>query len=215
MSTEAKKRSIPLAARPSAPAPRRSRRRLALAGAAIAAMVGLSACGNADMRETTGTYAGENGAAAPYLNVGNLVYQVEISRSLNPWEPEDSAFLEGMPDRGKELKQGEEWLGVFLQVYNETKKSQVDASDVTVSDTEGEVYKPIMPNDTNLFAYRPGSVPGKGQIPRPDTAASYNATGGALLIYKIKLEALEDRPLKIKIANPENPSETASAELDL
>lgn len=192
----------------------RPRRALALAGAALAA-VGLSACGKADMRETSGTYAGENGAAAPYLNVGNLVYQVEISRSLNPWEAEDAAFLVGLPSDGKELKQGEEWLGVFMQVFNETKSPQPAAGEVTISDAEDKVYRPVEPKSTNLFAYRPGTVPAKDMIPAPDTAASYNSTGGALLIYKISLEALEARPLTIHIVNPEDPAEKASAELDV
>jgi hypothetical protein len=205
-------------ARRGAPARRlagaRLRRNVALAGAVLAA-IALSACGRADMRETTGTYAGEDGAAAPYLNVGNLVYQVQISRSLNPWENEDSAFLKGLPDDGKQLESGEEWFGVFLQVFNETKTAQPDASDVTVYDTEGQTYHPIMPSDSNIFAYRPGMIWRKSQVPKPDSPASYDASGGALLIYKIKLEALEDRPLRIKIANPEDPSETATAELDV
>ncbi|MHB1537592.1 MAG: hypothetical protein ACYCUM_00445 [Solirubrobacteraceae bacterium] len=190
------------------------RRRLVLAGAVLTA-IALSACGRANTRETTGTYAGQNGAAAPYLNVGKLVYQVQISRSLNPWETEDSAFLEGLPNAGKELNAGEEWFGVFMQVYNETKSSHLDASNVTISDTEGHVYHPIIPSATNPFAYRPGQIPQKGQVPSLDSPASYDSTGGALLIYRIKLESLEDRPLQINISNPEDPSESASAELDV
>ncbi|MHB1467788.1 MAG: hypothetical protein ACYCX7_01370 [Solirubrobacteraceae bacterium] len=192
----------------------RPRRRIAVAGALLAALA-LSACGSANMRETTGTYSGENGAAAPYLNVGSLVYQVQISRSLNPWENEDAGFLEGLPNHGKELSAGEEWFGVFLQVYNETKSSQPDATEVTLSDTEGHVYHPVMPNATNEFVYRPGQIPQKGQVPALDAPASYDSAGGALLIYKIKLESLENRPIRIKIANPEDPSESASAELDV
>lgn len=192
----------------------RSRRRLAIAGAVLAALA-LSACGRADMKETTGTYAGENGAAAPYLSVGKLVYQVQISRSLNPWETEDAAFLVGLPDKGKNLKAGEEWFGVFLEVFNETKSAQPDASDITIDDIEGQTYEPIVPDSTNLYAYRPGMVSQKAQIPTPDSPASYDPSNGALIIYRIKLESLEDRPLRIKIANPEDPSETASAELDV
>ena len=192
----------------------RSRRRLAIAGGVVTA-VALSACGRANMRETTGSYSGQNGAPAPYLNVGKLVYQVQISRSLNPWELEDASFLQGVPDAGKNLEAGEEWFGVFLQVYNETKSAHPDASNVTITDTEGQVYHPIVPSTTNQFAYRPGEIPQKGQVPALDSPASYDSAGGALLIYKIKLEALEDRPLKINIANPANPSEKASAELDV
>lgn len=189
------------------------RRGLGLAAAALTA-ISLSACGNANESWKTGTYAGEDGAAAPYLNVGPLTYQVQISRSLNPWETEDSEYLTGMP-KSDELKPGEEWLGVFIEVFNEHNASHVDASDITISDTEGQVYDPTMPNSKNLFAYRPGSIAGKGQVPAPDTIASYGPTGGALLYYKIPLEALEDRPLQIKIVSPTNPAESASAELDV
>lgn len=190
------------------------RRGLALAAAALVT-VSLSACGAADDRTTTGTYAGEDGAAAPYLNVGPLVYQVQISRSLNPYETEDSEFLAGMPRSEREVKPGEEWFGVFIQVFNEHNASHVDASNITIYDTEGQVYHPIMPNSTNLYAYRPGRIPGKGVIPAPNTTASYGPTGGALLFYKVPLGAMEDRPLEIKIVSPTNPSESATAELDV
>ncbi|HEY1688614.1 MAG TPA: hypothetical protein VGF95_07085 [Solirubrobacteraceae bacterium] len=190
------------------------KRGLTVAAAALAA-ISLSACGAADNRTTSGTYAGEDGASAPYLNVGPLVYQVQISRSLNPYETEDSQYLAGMPKAERELKPGEEWFGVFMMVFNEHNATHVDASDITIYDTEGQVYHPIVPNSTNLYAYRPGKVAGKGQIPAPDTTASYGPTGGALLYYKIPLEALEDRPLTIKIVSPTDPAEAATAELDV
>jgi hypothetical protein len=38
---------------------------------------------------------------------------------------------------------------------------------------------------------------------------------GALLLYKIQVVSLDNRPLKIKIVDPTNSAQTASAELDV
>ena len=78
----------------------------------------LSACGSSHSRITTGTYAGENGAGAPYLNVGPLVYEVQQSRQLNPADAEDANYLTGLTPAQRALAPGEEWFAVFLQVFN-------------------------------------------------------------------------------------------------
>ena len=59
-------------------------RKLLLVLPALVAALTLSACGDSHTRVTTGTYAGESGANAPYLNVGPLEYEVQLSRELNP-----------------------------------------------------------------------------------------------------------------------------------
>jgi hypothetical protein len=193
----------------------RRRKLLALAGAALIA-VSLAACGgDSELKETSGTYAGEGGAGAPYLSVGPLVYQVQISRALNPYDTEDSAYLQGLSASQRQLRPGEEFFAVFMQVMNETTKPHETASEVTISDIEGNVYHPIEPGQSNLFAYRPeATVPAKNQLPTPSSIASSAPINGLMLLYKIKLESLEYRPLKVKIVSPTNRSETASAELD-
>jgi hypothetical protein len=86
---------------------------------------------------------------------------------------------------------------------------------MTITDTQGNTYTPLPPSPTSSYAYRGGEVPAKGQLPIPNSTASFGPTQGSLLLYKIQLASLDNRPLKIKIANPGNPSETASAELDV
>ncbi len=84
-------------------------------------MLALSACSdNSHTRVTTGTYAGESGQNAPYLNVGPLIYEVQLSRELNPYDTEDSTYLSGLTPAQRKLSPGEEWFAVFLQVYNES-----------------------------------------------------------------------------------------------
>lgn len=210
MSTAASEQTIS----PSSRAPR-SRRLIALLGAVSLALA-LAACGgSSEVKETSGTYAGSGGVGAPYLSVGPLVYQVQISRALNPYDTEDSAYLQGLSASQRELHPGEEFFAVFMQVLNEGNKAHAVASEITISDIVGNVYHPIEPDQSNLFAYRPdATVPAKSQLPTPSSVAASAPINGLMLLYKIKLESLENRPLKIKIVSPSNSSQSATAELD-
>jgi hypothetical protein len=186
-----------------------------LAAAAVLAVLALGACGDAHTRVTTGTYAGGSGKNAPYLNVGPLVYEVQLSRQLNPYDTEDASYLLGLTPSQRALAPGEEWFGVFMQVYNSSSLPHPVATDLTISDTEGNTYFPVIPSAANLFAYRAGVVPSGGRVPALDTVAASGPTQGALLLYKIKFESLSNRPLELKIVDPGNAAQTASAELDV
>jgi hypothetical protein len=186
-----------------------------LAVLALGAMLALSACGDSHTKIITGTYAGESGANAPYLDVGPLIYEVQLSRELNPTNSEDASYLQGLSAAERKLEPGQEWFAVFVQVYNSTSEALPSASEITIKDTQGNLYSPIAPAAINPYAYRPGNVPAKGQLPTPDTTASYGGTQGALLLYKIQVVSLDNRPLELKIVDPTDPSETASAELDV
>ena len=186
-----------------------------LTALAVSAALLVSACGNSSTRVTTGTYAGESGKNAPYLNVGPLVYEVQLSRELNPADPEDAAYLDGLTPVQRRLLRGQEWFGVFLQVWNHGATAQPAATNVTISDTQDNVYSPLVPAETNLYAYRGGSLRAQGMIPEPGTPAALGATQGALLLYKINVVSLDNRPLEIKIVNPSDEAESASAETDV
>jgi len=190
-------------------------RRIVLAVLALGAALVLAACGDSHTHVSTGTYAGESGQNAPYLNVGPLVYEVQLSRELNPANVEDAAYLQGLTPAQRELKPGEEWFAVFIQVYNHTSTSHLGASDVTISDTQSNVYTPILPDQTNQFAYRAGLILAESQVPVPGSVAANGGTQGALLLYKIQVVSLDNRPLKIHIVDPTDTTQTASAELDV
>ncbi len=134
-------------------------RKLALALAAVSAVLALSACGDSHTKVTTGTYAGESGVNAPYLDVGPLSYEVQLSRELNPTNSEDSTYLQGLGAEESKLEPGQEWFMVSLQVYNKGSQPLRAATNITITDTQGNVYSPI--------------VPGAGQpvrLPRRDRA---------------------------------------------
>src|ERR1700760_1275951 len=97
---------------------KRTLRKLPLLAAAVLAALALVACGDSHTKVTTGTYAGESGANAPYLDVGPLTYQVQLSRQLNPTNSEDQGYLKGLTTAERKLYPGQEWFGVFVQVYN-------------------------------------------------------------------------------------------------
>jgi hypothetical protein len=190
-------------------------RKLPLAVLVLAAVLALSACGDSHTRVSTGTYAGEGGKAAPYLDVGPLVYQVEVSRELNPFNSEDASYLQGLSEGESKLAPTQEWFAVFIQVYNTTNQPHQAASEFTITDTQNHKYTPLTLSEANAYAYRAGTVPANGQLPLPDTTAGEGPTAGALLLYKIPIESLSNRPFQIKIVDPSNPQLTASAELDV
>jgi hypothetical protein len=182
---------------------------------AVLAVVALAACGDAHTKVSTGTYAGESGAAAPYLDVGLLAYEVQLSRQLSPFDIEDRAYLEGLSPAQRKLSPGQEWFAVFLQVYNNTANALPAASSMTITDTQGNGYTPVVPEQANQFVYRAETVPAHGRLPTADSIAAAGPTQGALLLYKIQIVSLDNRPLKVTIVDPADASQTASAELDV
>ncbi len=84
---------------------------------------------------------------------------------------------------------------MFVQVYNDNSQPLPTASDFTVTDTQENVYTPIVPGPANHFAYHAGSVPGNGRVPELDTVAANGPTQGALLLFKIQTVSLDNRPL--------------------
>jgi hypothetical protein len=190
-------------------------RKTALATLGLLAALALAACGGSHSRVSTGTYAGESGANAPYLNVGPLIYEVQISRQLNPWNNGDSTYLQGVLPAQSRLLPGQEWFGVFVQVFNDTGHGLPATSAITLTDTQHNVYRPIPIGPTNLFAYRGGIVPARGMLPVPGTPSRAFGSQGQLLLFKIATISLDNRPLELKILNPLNPRRSASAELDV
>lgn len=194
---------------------RSASRQTLLAAGALLATLALSACGNANNKTHTGTYAGEGGVAAPYLTVGPLVYQVQSSRALNPFDEEDSYYLAGLTAAQAKLSFGEEWFAVFIQVHNTTSSPALAAAAPTISDFLGHTYAPVVPVGGNPFVYTGGIIAGGASVPGPNSVAANGSTQGALILYKIKLYSLENRPLTLRIPNRTNPALSATAELDV
>ena len=183
-------------------------RALLLAAASLALLSGLPACGN---RHEVITEAETEG---PYLNVGPLKYQVQISRQLNPDDLEDRVYLQGVTAEEGGLRADETWFAVFVRVVNETGARHLSAAEFEIEDTEGKTFEPVRVG-ANPFAYRPAEIPPRGSLPAQGTLADESAIGGSMLLFKLTLNALANRPIELTIRSPEAAPHEAVVDLDV
>jgi hypothetical protein len=149
-----------------------------------------------------------------YVDVGNLVYQVQLSRFLNPDDVEDREYLVGLPPGTTPQLPGDEiWFGVWMRVKNYTDETLTPSNDFTIVDTEENEFRPIPLADTNVFAYRPTPLGPDEVKPKPDTAAASGPIQGSLILFKLTTDSLQNRPLKLEIEQAG--SESAEIDLDL
>lgn len=182
-------------------------RRVLMVLLSLALVGAVSACGNKQDKTLTAETEG------PYLDVGDLQYQVQISRQLNPYDIEDRAYLKGVTDQ---LQPGEVWFAVFMNVSNPTDKTQQPAKAYEITDTQGNTFTPVSIDlKSNDYGYEGLPIPGKGVLPNPNETAAQNSINGRLLLFKIPLSSLDNRPLELKIHNPDDPQQVGSVNLDV
>ena len=169
---------------------------------------GLTACG---AQQQTRTHADTEG---PYLNVGALKYQVQVSRQLNPADIEDQVYLRGISARDSRLRPDETWFGVFVRAVNEGDRPEPAAPSFEIVDTQGRRFLPVAIS-ANPFAYRPARVPPGGSLPAFGSTADLSSIGGSLVLFKLTLSALANRPLELVIRGGQRPVAEGSVELDV
>jgi hypothetical protein len=182
-------------------------RRLALALAVLTLVA--AGCGQEE-HVTTATTEGV------YLDIGGLNYQIEMSRYMNPNDIEDAEYLKGLPQGTAQPRGDETWFGVWVRVENFSDKSLPVADTWEIRDTLDKIYRPL-PIDTkvNVFALDTHTaVPAKGVIPNPETAAGQGPIQGLLLLFKIKDDSLQNRPLELRFSNGPQ-GETGTYDLDV
>jgi hypothetical protein len=173
-------------------------RRLLVIPAAILCALLLAGCGN---KEDVVTSADTEGI---YLDVDHLKYQVQISRYLNPSDIEDKSYLIGLPQSTAQPGGDETWFAVFMRVQNTTDDSQTPANDFKIVDTQDIEYRPIpLDSKINPYAYTSAPIPGEGLLPVPDSAAAENTIQGSLLLFKVKTDSLQNRPLELRFSGSE------------
>ncbi|MGI8729719.1 MAG: hypothetical protein ACR2LK_06950 [Solirubrobacteraceae bacterium] len=187
-------------------------RRLCSLLAAVLVAGGLSACGK---HQSTGLVRVAE-TEGIYLDVNDLKYQVQVSRQFNPFDAQDEPFLAGIPEGQRQLEPNEVWFGVLMRVQNETDEALRPAAEIEITDTQGDVFEPLMLMDSNLFAYRPSEpVPPESIVPLPDTPAFDSASRGVLLLFKLTLDALNNRPLELELEGRGMPQQTGIINLDV
>ena len=160
---------------------------------------------------------GRAGARRAYLNVGPLIYQVQVSRELNPANIEDAAYLKGLTPPRPHLAPGQEWFAVFIQVYNNTSLEHQAANNLTISDTQNNTYSPIVPDAEQpiRLSRRPRFRP-RANSPCPArSTADVGAPRGRGAALQDPARLARKPALELKIVDPTDASQTASAELDV
>jgi hypothetical protein len=167
------------------------RRRLApilFSLALLAVAVPLAACGAEEHSEVV---------EGQPLELGELRYNVAITRFLNPDDVEDSEYLVGQPPEPP----GQSYLGVFMLVSNESdEEAYPSATEFVVTDTTGARYEPI--ESESPYALDVGAtVEADGELPIPDSTAAEGVIEGAMLLFLVDDEVSENRPLELEIGS--------------
>ena len=180
--------------------------RRAIATAAAVALTAISSVAASGCSSTIERISVPEGTP---LNLGNLEYNVQISRLLNPSDPEDQSYLQGAPP----LPLNDYYFGVFLQIHNHGSSTESLPTRFAVTDTEHNVYTPVPVH--NQFALPlGGTVPAHGQIPDTESMAGTGPIGGLMLLFLIRNSATENRPLTLKVPAAGN-RHPCRVELDL
>jgi hypothetical protein len=184
----------------------RIHRAAVLAVGALAA-IGLSACGHKIANPTTADAEGN------YVRAGNLTYQVQISRQINPFATEDREYLSGVTATNPTPDQ--EWFAIFLWAKNETKHNLTTTNSFDIVDTQGNKYYPIPINaSVNPYAWTSQTLSPLGTEPAPDSVASFGPTQGLELLFKLNDTVYSNRPLTLEI-HAADQAEPSSVSLDL
>lgn len=179
----------------------------------LIAGLGLAACGKHHDTEARVQHIEGEGF---YLSLGDLKYQVQLTRQLNAHDAQDRPLLRGVPADEQHLAADEVWFGVFLQVENESDEPQQPSGDIEIVDTQERVFEPIELEEANVFAYRPDEpIPPGKIVPLADTPAYDTPIRGSLLLFKLPATALDNRPLELKIEGNTSPPQTGIIDLDV
>jgi hypothetical protein len=173
------------------------RRRLLILPLLVLALIGLaglvSGCGD---EETTSVQEGEP------LELGDVAYNIQITRELNRFSTEDAAYLQGAPH----LRRGQEYLGVFMQVTNQGDEAAVVPDPIRIVDTRGNTYE--LARYSNDWTLDPGTPIEPGEtVPSAETVAKNGPVEGSLILFVIDEEANENRPLTLEIPGPDEVGE--------
>jgi hypothetical protein len=176
---------------------------LALLALAVLATAG---CGNKTSVTTNAS------TESTYLDLGGMKYQIQMSRYLNGNDVEDKSYLAGVPT-GVAPGANEVWFGIWMRVENGSDKPLPVATDYTITDTQGNTYRPVpIDGKVNPFIYLSGPLQPGSVLPDPDSAAGANNIQGSLILFKIKTDSLQNRPLILHITQG---GKTVTADIDV
>jgi hypothetical protein len=170
----------------------------------LALALPLAACGGDDEEHAdTPAAPGEPQEAREeghQVIVNGVNYQVQISRLMNPFTDADRQYFIGLAGPDRELEDDQEWFGVWIRAQNREDEPRPLADHFEVHDTLGARYQPVRVDDSNPFAYQPGTIEGGvTEYPAVNDAAGARTPQGALLLFKLRRESVDNRPLELMV----------------
>jgi hypothetical protein len=174
---------------------------LCLALVPLAVVLG-TGCGNKE--EKTSGDEGE------LVHVGEAVYQVQLTRLLNPHQRPDDSYVRGQPT----LPADEQYLAVFLTIKNEGEEDYSPPRDMRVVDTEGNQYLPLNATQTGFGLDFAEQIPPGDESPPPNSPAAEGPEEAALLLFRVKTaSATENLPVMLEV--PDGNGKTSRIRLDV
>ena len=151
-----------------------------------------------------------SGSEGELIHVGDAVYQVQLSRLLNPEQRPDDEYLRGQPP----LTRTQDYLGTFLTISNEGKASYSPPRDMKVVDTQGNQYLPLGTPQASFGLDFGHPIAPDQKAPPPDSPAAAGPEGGALVLFRVKSESATDNlPLYLEV--PDKEVKTSRIRLDI
>ncbi len=186
----------------------RVKARAVLAILVAAGALTLSACGHekATVAETEGVY----------LDLGEMKYQVQISRQVNPTDPQDFEFFRGLPPgMTTNLPADEIWFG---GVHARREPDRPGRSRwPTGSRSRTRPTRSTSRSSSTRRPTRSSTGPAStchavSVFPIRDTLGDQSFAQGGLLLFKLKTSVNQNRPLVLHISNTQG---TFNGEVDL
>jgi hypothetical protein len=144
------------------------------------------------------------------VELGELSFNVQLTRFLNPDDPEDEAYLRGQPLRSAD----QQYLAVFMTVDNEGDQPAELPSTMTIRDTRDNTYQPL--DSASVYALELGTtLPAGDELPRPDTPAATGPIRGAMVLFRVDRAVTENRPIELEIPPASTGGKQAQVELDI
>jgi hypothetical protein len=150
------------------------------------------------------------GDEGTFVRAGDAVYQVQLTRRLNPRQRPDDTLLRGQAPAPAD----EQYLAVFLTIKNQGSKPYLPPRDMKVVDTLGDEYLPLDATQSG-FGLDFGTPIGPGDVAPPvNSAAAEGPDAAAMVLFRVKLESVTDNlPLELDV--PAGEKATTRIRLDV
>jgi hypothetical protein len=152
------------------------------------ALVGAWGCGNNEEKTS-----GEEGE---FVHAGDAVYQVQLTRLLNPRQRPDDSLLRGQV----QLPADEQYLAVFVTIKNDGNEAYSPPRDMKVVDSEGNEYLPLDATQSGFGLDFGEQIPPDEKAPPPNSPAAQGPQAAAMVLFKVKDESATDNlPLELEV----------------